>query len=80
MAETRTWLTTPVGSTPADDADVAEYWVAGPRLPDEPRPPFRFRGAVVLLVVLAIVVGATFALAPTFFDAQDPTFDGQQPG
>lgn len=80
MAETRTWLTTPVGSAPADDTEVDEYWVAGPRLPTEPRPPFRFRGAVVLLVVLAVVAGATFALAPTFFDVQDPTFGGQRSG
>lgn len=80
MAEHRTWLTTPVDSTPADDSDVAEYWVAGPRMPTEPRPPFRFRGAVVLLVVLAVVVGVTFALGPTLFDVQDPTFGGQQPG
>lgn len=80
MAETRTWLTTPEGSTPADDTDGGEHWVAGPRLPSEPRPPFRFRGAVVLLVVLAVVVGLTFALAPTLFDVQDPTFGGQQPG
>lgn len=80
MADTRTWLTTPIGASPADDDGAEEYWVAGPRLPTEPRPPFRFRGAVGLLVTLVVVVGLTFALAPTFFDSQDPTFSGQQQG
>lgn len=80
MAETRTWLTTPIGSSPADAEVGHEHWVAGPRLPSEPRPPFRFRGAVILLVTLAVVVGLTFALAPTFFDTQDPTFGRQQQG
>lgn len=76
MAETRTWLTTPVGSTPLDDEEGHEHWVPGPRLPVEPRPPFRYRGAVGLFLTLAVVVGLTFGLAPVFLDVQDPTFDG----
>ncbi len=80
MADTRTWLTTPVGASPADDDRSTEHWMAGPSIPTEPRPPFRFRGAVGLLVALAVVIGLTFALAPSFFDTQDPTFSGQQQG
>lgn len=74
MAETRTRLTTPVGGTPADDVRADEHWVAGPRLPTEPRTPFRYRGAVGLLVALLAAVALTFVVAPTFLDAQDPTF------
>lgn len=77
MADTRTWLTTPVGSAPADDQVSDEQWVPGPALPAEPRPPSRFRGAILLAVVLAAVVGLTFLLAPMFLDVQDPTFGGQ---
>lgn len=77
MAGTRTWLTTPVGAAPVDDEITDEYWVPGPAVPTEPRPPSRFRGAVVLLVVFMVVVGLTFVLAPVFLDVQDPTFGGQ---
>ena len=77
MAETRTWLTTPVGSAPADDEAGEERWVPGPSIPTEPRPPSRFRGVITLVVVLAAVVGLTFVLAPVFLDVQDPTFGGQ---
>lgn len=77
MTETRTWLTTPTGGTPSDDEVSAEYWVPGPTVPDEPRPPSRFRGAIVLLSVLVVVVGLTFVLAPIFVDVQDPTFSGE---
>lgn len=74
MPDTRTRLTTPVGETPLGDVRDGEHWVAGPRLPTEPRPPFRYRGAVGLLVVLLAAVALTFVVAPTFLDVQDPTF------
>lgn len=74
MAGTRTWLTTPEGATPVDDDTSAEYWVAGPTVPTEPRPPSRFRGTVLLAIVYATVVGLTFLVAPAVIDTQDPTF------
>jgi hypothetical protein len=65
-----------------DDVETGERWVAGPRLPTEPRPPFRYRGAVGLLVALLVTIGLTLVVAPTFLDVQDPTFgdagDGQR--
>jgi len=80
VTSTRTWLTTPAGETPVDDGPPEEYWVPGPRLPTEPRPPFRFRGVISLAVVLLVVIGLTFLLAPTILDVQDPTFGRSSDG
>lgn len=79
MGDTRTWLTTPEGQTPIDDDASAEYWVAGPSVPSEPRPPSRFRGAFLLVLVYAAVIGLTFLIAPTVLTTQDPTFGGDTP-
>lgn len=80
MAQTRTWLTTPVGEVPLDDEAPTERWVPGPAVPTEPRPPARFRGAMLLAVTLLAVVGLTFLVAPMFLDTQDPTFGGEGTG
>ena len=80
MAQTRTWLTTPIGEVPLDDQGPSERWVRGPSVPVEPRPPARYRGAALLAVTLLAVVGLTFLLAPVFLDVQDPTFGGEATG
>ncbi len=76
MAETRTWLTTPEGRAPAGEGVDTEHWLPGPRVPREPRLPSPYRGAVLLAIVYALVVAATFAIVPSFLEVQDPTFAG----
>jgi hypothetical protein len=77
---TRTWLTTPSGQVPLDDLQRAERWTPGPGLPVEPRVPNRFRGAIVMGIVLTVTSALTFAIAPSLLDGQDPTAGSQDTG
>ena len=86
--QTRTHLTTPPGQEPAGGSssrEEHEVYVPALGLPDEPRPPGRFRAvwitlASVIGLVAAIWLGFQYAQQGQDFDpALDPAFQQELP-